>query len=428
MWRFPLAGNNGRTVVTVLGGSAVSTPVLIESLASILPQSSVTIRLAGRNPERLSAVARACSILAGTGPLQIEQFGSDQWNRALPGSDVVLVQIRPGDRDGRHFDETFPLAHGIPGDEGIGPGGLSAAHRAWPELRSVFQNIASYAPRAFIILLSSPCSLLVRLAHRVRPELALVGICELPLTTLKNICSLTSSGLDRVTFDYTGVNHLGWLYNVFCEGRNLLTSWLRSERRSAFPPPALISAYNGFPLKYLRLHFERSEVVREQRMLPQSRAGQLSSIAASSFSAFQSGNEQVIRNALRARSADWYPHAVVPLLKACIQGESGTPLFLSAASTSGDVRECCYYAQGGQLCPAATQTKPSPQISVLTESFSEYDRVAAAAVVEGTEDALTGALVRHPWIGSSHHAALLARDLHAYSHSYWDRRASEAYV
>jgi len=163
-------------------------------------------------------------------------------------------------------------------------------------------------------------------------------------------------------------------------------------------------------------------------MLPQSRAGQLSAIAASSFSAFQAGDGQAIRNALRARNADWYPHAVVPLLKACIQGESGTPLFLSAASNSGDVRECCYRAQGGQLSPAATQTEPSRQISELTESFSEYDRVAAAAVVEGSEDALTDALVRHPWIGSSRQAALLARDLYAYSRSYWDRRASEAYV
>jgi 6-phospho-beta-glucosidase len=388
----------------------------------------VTIRLAGRDAERLTAVARACSIVAGTAPLRIEQFGSGHWNQALTGSDVVLVQIRPGYYDGRHFDERFPLAHGIPGDEGIGPGGLSAAHRAWPELKSIFEKIRAYAPGAFTILLSSPGSLLVRLANRLCSGWPLVGVCELPLTTLKSICSLTGRILDRVTFDYTGINHLGWLYNVSCEERNLLTSCLNSEKSGAFPSALLISTYNGFPLKYLRLHFERSSVVREQQTSPQSRAVELSSIATSSFETFRSGNEQAIRHALRARSADWYPQAVVPLLKAYMHEEGSTPLFLSVASASGDVRECCYYAQDGNLCQAASRSEPSPQISELTDSFIEYERVAAAAVLNGREDALTEALIRHPWIGSSHCAALLARDVHAYSRAYWERAAGGAYV
>src|SRR4051812_811323 len=83
---------------------------------------------------------------------------------ALAGSHAVLIQIRPGGYAGRQFDETFPLSRGVPGDEGLGPGGLSAAWRGWPVIREVLACVRAVAPNACTILLTSPGSLLIRLA------------------------------------------------------------------------------------------------------------------------------------------------------------------------------------------------------------------------------------------------------------------------
>jgi 6-phospho-beta-glucosidase len=409
-------------VITILGGSAHSTPMLVDSLTNKPLKNFVMIRLAGRNRERLSAVARACSILGSKDKVRIQQFGPDEWDEALVGSDVVLVQIRAGDYDGRRFDETFPLQHGVPGDEGLGPGGLSAAHRAWPELAAVFERIQTCAPHAYTLLLSSPGSLLVRAAKILFPNWVLTAICELPFTTLQYICAVLGHTWDEVTFEYTGVNHVGWLYDVYCNGEDLLNSYVRSEALDSFPLKQLVADSGAFPLKYLRLHYEMETAVEEQRKSMRSRAEQLSEIASHSVEIFRAGDEDEILRALRVRPADWYSHAVAPLLRACIDEETSMPFFLSIASASGDVRERCYYARDGRLHAAVPKRPPPASVSDLVDQFVEYERVAAEAVLDGSEQALAKAVERHPWVTERLSARALAHAIMGHSCSYWERR------
>ena len=111
-------------ILTVLGGSAHSTPVLADALRKAAPEARWTMRLAGRSCARLHAVARACDVLSRLREPVSEVYGEDEWAQALRGSDVVLIQTRIGGYEGRGFDESFPLRFGVPGDEGLGPGGL----------------------------------------------------------------------------------------------------------------------------------------------------------------------------------------------------------------------------------------------------------------------------------------------------------------
>ena len=121
-------------ILCVLGGSAHSTPVLIDALARTVPDTEISVRLAGRDRSRLQAVSRACNLLASNTRIHTESFAEDNWERALTGSDVVLIQTRIGGYAARAFDESFSLPYGVPGDEGLGPGGLSAAYRSWPQM------------------------------------------------------------------------------------------------------------------------------------------------------------------------------------------------------------------------------------------------------------------------------------------------------
>lgn len=91
-------------IVTVLGGSACSTPWLVEWLSQRHLETPITIRLAGCTPYRLAAVARACALLAEASPIQIEKFEAEEWKRALSSADVVLIQVRVGGLEARHFD------------------------------------------------------------------------------------------------------------------------------------------------------------------------------------------------------------------------------------------------------------------------------------------------------------------------------------
>lgn len=384
-------------ILTILGGSAQSTPVLAATLAEVAPDAQIELRLAGRDPRRLAAVQRACRLMTRGSGIRVETAGEGVWADALCDSDVVLVQTRIGGYAARAFDESFPLSFGIPGDEGLGPGGLSAAYRSWPAMRALLEEIQLCAPGAETILLSSPSSLLLRMAAAVFPGWRIKGTCELPWTTMRSLCERFGEDATTFAFGYVGVNHLGFLYDV--RGTvDLLEAYLRKAAGDSFPSPALVRSLRALPLKYLRLHYQRPAVVREQAALATPRAQQLSALAEQAFSVFLEGDEAAVRHALTLRTADWYPYAVVPLLLAALGRPVAQPVFLSMADAEGEVRERGYRWQGDAWRPMAHDGAPPPDAAELVEEFAAYERDAARAVLEGTVAALTEALGQHPWV------------------------------
>jgi 6-phospho-beta-glucosidase len=370
-------------ILTVLGGSAFSTPILARSLARACADEGHVVRLVGRNRERLRAVGRACRLVAGGDRVGVEEYGWAEWLHAVRGCDAVLIQVRPGGYDGRTFDETFPLACGVPGDEGLGPGGLAAAWRCWPVTRDIIAGTRAHNPSVAILLLTSPLSLLVRLAGP-----GVIGVCELPWTTLRTVCG-SSERAQQASFDYHGVNHVGWIYNVELDGRQ-------------------VAGPGAWPLKYLQLHYDRDGVVARQRRSPAARVRELTAIATQSFEVFASGDREEISQALDARDAAWYPDAVVPLVRALGGDRVTLPLFLTRAD-DGEVQERCYRASEGRLVVRASAAPPPATAVAIVDQFIRYERAAAAAVAHESEELAIEALAVHPWVQSRDDAAALAR-------------------
>jgi 6-phospho-beta-glucosidase len=414
-------------ILTILGGSAYSTPLLVQLLAKTRGETDLTVRLAGLNPGSLSAVARAARILSD-GFVAIEEFGEGEWKAALSGSEIVVIQVRVGHYDARHFDETFPLEHGIPGDEGLGPGGLSAAWRGWPHIRVLCRCIQRYAPRAQTILLSSPGSLLVRLAGMEFPGWPLTAVCELPFTTLQQICAVGGVPFDEVSFEYAGVNHMGWLYAMEWRAEDVLARYKRCCGSNGFPPVDLLSRLNAFPLKYLRLHYEQAAAVEEQRQRINSRARELQALATDGFEVYRRGDSDGIEAALHKRKAEWYTGAVAPLIRFWM-GEDidiDTPLFLTVAC--GEVRERRYSVRAGKLQLVSQRKRPGSEVEETLEKFVEYERVAAKAIFEGTEEALSEALCIHPWVAGGRSANALAAQIVSHSNVTFSSDSERKYI
>ena len=207
--------------LVIFGGSAQSTPALIDYFSRQSSLPSLDVSLVSPASSRLQAVERAARI-SEAAPISIgtSTMSTNAISRVLDGADFVLVQIRPGGDKGRHFDETFPLEFDVCGDEGLGPGGLSAAWRTWPYLEQIFHLIDAKCPDAQIVLLSSPVSLLTRLVNRTFPQLHVFGICELPWTTLQEICESVEIDPSDLSYDYLGINHIGWFYRLEAGSRN----------------------------------------------------------------------------------------------------------------------------------------------------------------------------------------------------------------
>lgn len=412
----------GALKVVVLGGSAWSTPLLWTHLTGDPGLPGVDVLLAGRDPERLAAVRRASLLLAPPGRHRLETvpLRASSWGD-IGRDDVVLVQLRSGGYAGRCADETFPLAHGSCGDEGLGPGGLAAGLRNWSLVRPLLASIPRSAGSPLVLMMSSPVGLLTRVAARAFAELRIAGICELPWTTLQGICRAVGARVADVRFGYTGVNHLGWLHGITDGARDLVRAYAATlPERGRFPSRALVESHGGVPLSYLRLHFERAAVLEEQRQSPRPRGQELELLRRRALDAFRCGSRGEIAGALEARPAPWYEHAIAPLLAALAGAPARIPSFLSVPAGSphlhpgvaaGDVLELPHHVEAGRLVPLPPSCPPSPAIALLSSRFVAYERAAAHAVETGDVRDVERALELHPSVARTSSLRALAGEI-----------------
>jgi 6-phospho-beta-glucosidase len=386
--------------IVFIGGGSFSTPGLFQYLASAGAQG-LEVLLAGRSAEKVTIVEQACKLLAREAvTVRTEVIGTNNWKQILDGADCVILQIRVGGFDGRLFDETFPHKYGLPGDEGLGASGLSVGWRTWPVVFRILEAISEFCPRAFVILLTSPLSLLVRAAKH--SSLTMVGICELPWTTLGQLGLSLGRSTDDFTADYFGVNHLGWFFNVRPGSKDLMDSLAMSE--NGFPTAQFVREKCCFPLRYLRLHYEPGRVLIEQQAEGMPRADALRQIEKRAYDSYRSQNLSQITSALSARNTSWYSHAVGPLLLALSGRTVTTPFFLSKANgtycslfAADDIFEYRHEWINGQLQPVSLSGDPPAHVSETLQPFIEFERIAAKAIFTRQRPLLLEALSVHPW-------------------------------
>jgi len=404
--------------IVVLGGGSPSTPALFRCLAVQPRLPRLGFSLVGRSPEKLEAVLRAARLLADGLPITIEAagFSSLELSAALGGADVILVQVRFGGYEGRHFDESFPLDFGLCGDEGLGPGGLSAAWRSWPGMKEVLATIAVTCPAALVLILSSPVGLMVGLARLHFPALRTYGICELPWTTLLDLAALLKAEASRIDYDYFGINHIGWFHRLALDDRDLLLEYTTQEfLRARWPSSALVAACAGFPTRYLKIHYNPEEVLGEQLRRVSSRAEILRQIGRESHEVFREGGIEQILAALSLRPTPWYEHALVPLFLSLAGVPTSTSFFLTgpngpmeSAFDSSDCLELPTLIDSGRLSAKNPLRQPPAQILDTVNAFVTYERKAMQAITRQDASQMTDALTLHPWVRSAALASALA--------------------
>jgi 6-phospho-beta-glucosidase len=373
-----------RTVI--IGGSAFSTPNLMAFLRAKSSAADREVVLIGRSHDRLVGVANACRVLAaGDFAIETALMNTKQWARVLKGADNVIIQIRAGGFEARQFDEAFPNKYGLCGDEGLGVGGLSAGWRTWPVLAPILEAIATFCPAAFVILLTSPLGLLVRAALG-QAHLRLVGICEVPWTTLLEISRSLGLAAQDLEADYLGTNHLGWLFRIRSGFEDLLDRL--AEQKRSFPTDRILRTHQCFPTRYLRMHYEPATVLLEQISERPRRAEFLTILQRQCLRAFAGGVPSEIADAIEQRATPWYTHAVGPLLLALGGERVDAPFFLTVPNGSHapflepeDVIECRHSCSRQGLVRSPLSSQAPAHVRETLSAFVEYERVATEAII-----------------------------------------------
>ena len=403
--------------IAIIGGSGFSTPCLIKFLDQEKGPGKMEVVLASRSRRKLDAVTRASKILvSGDMAIRAQEIRDNSWEQILDGSDCVLIQIRVGGYEGRLFDETFPHKYGLCGDEGLGVGGLSAGWRTWPVVSDILDSITKFSPLALVIMLTSPLSLLVR-AALAYTKLNVVGICELPWTTLQNLSRQMGRQTRDVQADYFGVNHLGWFFNIRSCSEDLIEELASKVDECAFPTGKFLHTHRCLPTRYLRLHYEPEQVLMEQ-VSHTPRAETLRNFQEQAYRAYESSELREVASMLEQRAAPWYLQAVGPLLMAMSGRRTEVPFFLSTPHGSyttllepGDVVETAHQCTDGRLLRLPLAGALPEHVVENLVPLVRFERTATEAIMSRKFPLLVEALSLHPWTRGNAHLESMANEI-----------------
>ena len=231
--------------IAVIGGAGVRTPLLVNGLArSDLPIAE--IGLFDVDQSRLSMIAP----LAAAAGAPVKQYADPIG--CIRGAGFVIVSIRVGGIDARANDEAIALAHGTVAQETVGAGGFAMAMRTIPHAVEYARLAAREAPDAWVVSFTNPVGIVTQ-AMTSATTARVIGICDTPTELFEDVAHVLELDSTRCRFDYFGLNHLGWLREVFYEGSPQLGR--------LWAEPSLLDHVYRAPL------FERERLL-QLRMLP----------------------------------------------------------------------------------------------------------------------------------------------------------------
>jgi 6-phospho-beta-glucosidase len=128
------------------------------------------------------------------------------------------------------------------------------------------RRIAELAPRAWVINFTNPAGLVTEAMQQVLGD-RVIGICDSPSGLCRRAASALGVDPELATFDYAGLNHLGWLRAVSVDGVELLPRLLADDASlESFEEGRLFGAdwlrsLGAIPNEYLHYYYFHREAV-----------------------------------------------------------------------------------------------------------------------------------------------------------------------
>lgn len=308
--------------IAVIGGAGVRTPLLVNGLTqSDLPVREIALFDIDR--ERLEAIGGVARRFAHDASLALCATSAE----AIRGADYVFTSIRVGGIEQRARDEAASLRHGVLGQETIGPAGFAMAVRAIPPLLRYAREVEQLAPDAWVINFTNPVGPVTQ-ALLAGSAAKVIGICDTPMELFEEAAHALGVPSAECHFDYFGLNHLGWLREVYHGGRpQLARLWdrpdlLRAVYRAPLFEPEYLRELKLLPTEYVYYYVRTARASENIRRAGRTRGEAIAQLNAQLFTDLAAPGADVVgiyERYLAARNAGY------------MQIESGSPAALPAS-------------------------------------------------------------------------------------------------
>jgi 6-phospho-beta-glucosidase len=425
--------------IAVIGGAGVRTPLLVGGVTqSDLPVEQIA--LYDVDQTRLATIGRVAQQMAPD--TRIALCGSVA--ECAAWADVVFTSIRVGGLEQRMHDEGVAQRHGIVGQETVGPAGFAMAMRTIPPMVSCARQIAEAAPRAWIVNFTNPVGMVTEAMRTVTDRV--IGICDTPTELFEEVAHVLGLDSETCAFDYFGLNHLGWLREVYSGGEpQLHRLWADADRlRRVYRVPLFdsvsLQALRLLPTEYVYYYDQPTRAFDNVRRAGRGRGQVLEELTRTLFESLATPGADLVaiyKAYLRTRSAGYmqiesggdvpsaparptglsgYDRIALGVLRA-IHLNANTIIPLSVANRGTipslldrDVVEvpCVVNANGAR--PLHVGPVPERVVALLT-CVKAYERLTVQAALTPSIDAACEALAANPLVPDRVTAAALIDDL-----------------
>lgn len=269
--------------IAMIGGAGVRVPMLIGGLVrSDLPIDRID--LYDIDQDRLRIIASLAAQVAGA--TRVTPQATPE--AAIEGADFVITSVRVGGAAQRAKDEAAAIALDTVGQETVGPAGFAMAVRAIPAMVHYGRLVARLAPRAWFINFTNPVSIITQAVHQ-ESDARLIGICDTPMEMFEDAAHALGLPASVCSYDYFGLNHLGWLRDVLFEGEGQLQRiWNDDEKlaaayRSPLFEPERLRELRLLPTEYLYYYYRPDVALAHMKRAGSSRGRVVAGLTAALF-------------------------------------------------------------------------------------------------------------------------------------------------
>jgi 6-phospho-beta-glucosidase len=181
---------------------------------------------------------------------------------AFAGVSFVFSAIRVGGDQGRVIDEQVALSRGLVGQETTGPGGAAMALRTIPVVLSYCQVLARTSPDAVLVNFTNPAGIITQ-AISSHGGVRAVGVCDTPNGALERLGHFLGADPEAVSFDYSGLNHLGWISSFRVDDEERIDELLgryeelqRFDHRFAAFDARMVRQIGAVPTEYIFYYYD----------------------------------------------------------------------------------------------------------------------------------------------------------------------------
>jgi len=273
-----------------------------------------------------------------------------------------------------------------------------------------------------------------------------IGICDTPTELFEDVARALGVPPDRCYFDYFGLNHLGWLREVYSDGEPQMGRlWNDAERlRSVYKiplfEPSFLRDLKLLPTEYVYYYDQPERAFDNVRRASQTRGQAIAELTSVLFEALREPNADLVaiyRSYLRTRSAGYmqiesgserpaapsppsqmsgYDKIALAVVRS-IHFDANAIIPLSVRNRGNipdllddDVVEvpCVVNSNGARPVHVA---RVADRVRPLLARVKAYERLTVRAALAQSVDAASEALAHNPLVGDRAKADRLVRDL-----------------